>query len=126
MRDLDQLQLQQLADHLLDLDSGSGEGLLLKRIAARIEALEAMLRELNTLIDFEEPITDDKPMVFGDVSAINAVMAKAYAVLCQSVTCPSCGGEGRELHGHPNDPHPKDYGPCEKCHGEGRVGHDSV
>ena len=83
MRDLDQLQLQQLADHLLDLDSGSGEGLLLKRIAARIEALEA-------------------------------------------VTCPSCGGEGRELHGHPNDPHPKDYGPCEKCHGEGRVGRDSV
>jgi len=41
MSDLDQLQLQQLADHLLDLDSGSGEGLLLKRIAARIAALEA-------------------------------------------------------------------------------------
>ena len=51
MSDLDQLQLQQLADHLLDLDSGSGEGLLLKRIAARIAALEAAGKRLAEAVD---------------------------------------------------------------------------
>ena len=51
MSDLDQLQLQQLADHLLDLDSGSGEGLLLKRIAARIEALETAGKRLADMLE---------------------------------------------------------------------------
>lgn len=30
-------------------------------------------------------------------------------------TCRACGGEGRELIGHANDPHPRDVGPCEFC-----------
>jgi hypothetical protein len=32
--------------------------------------------------------------------------------------CPACGGEGRDLRGHPNDPHPKDYGICPVCAGQ--------
>ena len=76
-------------------------------LRARIEALEARNREHEERYAALEAMVDHYRRE-------------------RLVTCPSCGGEGRELHGHPNDPHPKDYGPCEKCHGEGRVGHDSV
>lgn len=34
------------------------------------------------------------------------------------IICETCGGEGRELCGHPNDPHPRDCGPCPACEGE--------
>ncbi|MDB5612098.1 MAG: hypothetical protein JWP25_8998 [Bradyrhizobium sp.] len=37
------------------------------------------------------------------------------------ITCEACGGEGRDLRGHPNDPHPKDYGPCLACGGTGQI-----
>jgi hypothetical protein len=33
-------------------------------------------------------------------------------------TCERCGGEGRIFSGHPNDPHPRDEGPCPVCDGE--------
>lgn len=36
----------------------------------------------------------------------------------RTITCPDCGGEGRELRGHPNDPDPRDCGRCEACNGE--------
>lgn len=36
------------------------------------------------------------------------------------ITCEHCGGEGRLLRGHPNDPHPTDCGPCKACDGTGR------
>jgi hypothetical protein len=42
-------------------------------------------------------------------------------VIEHRITCPSCAGEGRDLRGHPNDPDPKDYGPCDVCGGTGRV-----
>lgn len=35
--------------------------------------------------------------------------------------CLQCGGEGRHLSGHPNDPHPIDNGPCRACDGTGRM-----
>lgn len=34
------------------------------------------------------------------------------------ITCEHCGGEGRIFVGHPNDPHPRDAGPCLVCDGE--------
>lgn len=34
------------------------------------------------------------------------------------IQCPSCLGEGREFQGHPNDPDPRDGGPCWTCNGE--------
>lgn len=36
-------------------------------------------------------------------------------------TCIRCGGDKRELSGHPNDPHPRDCGPCLACLGEGVI-----
>lgn len=35
------------------------------------------------------------------------------------INCRACGGEGRVLKGHPNDPHPRDCGPCPTCDGTG-------
>jgi hypothetical protein len=35
--------------------------------------------------------------------------------------CERCSGEGRDLRGHPNDPHPRDVGPCPACEGDGRA-----
>lgn len=49
-------------------------------IAENIRLREA-LGELHSLIDFDEPITDDKPMVFADATAINAAMKQARAAL---------------------------------------------
>lgn len=37
------------------------------------------------------------------------------------INCEACSGEGRDLRGHPNDPYPKDCGPCEACGGLGYV-----
>jgi hypothetical protein len=59
----------------------------------------------------------------------NAIAADALAAAHRARTdfhtrereCEVCGGEGRELRGHPNDPHPKDIGPCPACDGTGRV-----
>lgn len=34
------------------------------------------------------------------------------------INCEACGSEGREFDGHPNDPHPRDCGPCHVCGGE--------
>lgn len=34
------------------------------------------------------------------------------------ITCEHCRGEGRIFVGHPNDPHPRDSGPCPVCNGE--------
>ncbi len=33
--------------------------------------------------------------------------------------CEACGSEGRIYSGHPNDPHPRDEGPCPWCEGTG-------
>lgn len=33
--------------------------------------------------------------------------------------CQWCGSEGRIYSGHPNDPNPRDEGPCEACEGTG-------
>lgn len=33
--------------------------------------------------------------------------------------CQICGSEGRRFSGHPNDPDPKDEGPCSACEGTG-------
>jgi hypothetical protein len=35
--------------------------------------------------------------------------------------CPICGGEGRKLAGHPNNPEPRDQGPCDYCHGKAQI-----
>lgn len=35
------------------------------------------------------------------------------------VPCQVCGSEGRLFSGHPNDPNPKDEGPCLACEGTG-------
>jgi hypothetical protein len=35
------------------------------------------------------------------------------------VLCEVCGSEGRILTGHPNDPYPRDGGPCPACEGTG-------
>jgi len=35
------------------------------------------------------------------------------------VPCEACGTEGRIYRGHPNDPHPRDAGPCPVCEGTG-------
>jgi hypothetical protein len=35
--------------------------------------------------------------------------------------CPICGGEGRKLTGHPNDPEPRDEGPCDYCEGKAQL-----
>jgi DnaJ-class molecular chaperone len=38
------------------------------------------------------------------------------------IDCPVCDGTGRAWSGsHPNDPSPRDAGPCCECHGSGRV-----
>lgn len=37
------------------------------------------------------------------------------------INCEYCGTEGRIFRGHPNDPHPRDAGPCPVCDGEGVV-----
>lgn len=34
------------------------------------------------------------------------------------IGCEHCGTEGRIYSGHPNDPHPRDCGPCPVCDGE--------
>ena len=116
----------------------------MQQTAMRIAELEAEVRrwqnvhmtveQINAERYWEARWRDDQPRIEA-LEARNREHEERYAALEAMVdhyrrehlvTCPSCGGEGRELHGHPNDPHPKDYGPCEKCHGEGRVGHDSV
>lgn len=35
------------------------------------------------------------------------------------IPCEYCGSEGRILRGHPNDPYPRDCGPCPVCEGTG-------
>lgn len=35
------------------------------------------------------------------------------------ILCEHCGSEGRIYSGHPNDPNPRDEGPCQVCHGTG-------
>lgn len=35
------------------------------------------------------------------------------------VLCEHCGSEGRIYSGHPNDPYPRDEGPCSVCEGTG-------
>lgn len=35
------------------------------------------------------------------------------------VLCEACGGEGRIYSGHPNNPHPREIGPCPTCEGTG-------
>ncbi len=35
------------------------------------------------------------------------------------ITCEACQGEGRHYAGDPNDPWPRDLGPCEECEGRG-------
>jgi hypothetical protein len=37
------------------------------------------------------------------------------------VLCEACGSEGRRYSGHPNDPHPRDEGPCSECGGTGEL-----
>lgn len=37
------------------------------------------------------------------------------------VLCDHCGSEGRLYHGHPNDPNPRDVGPCPVCEGTGMM-----
>ena len=37
------------------------------------------------------------------------------------VPCEACGSEGRIYRGHPNDPHPRDCGPCPECGGTGEI-----
>jgi hypothetical protein len=39
----------------------------------------------------------------------------------QFILCEACGSEGRIYSGHPNDPHPRDEGPCPVCEGTGRA-----
>ena len=34
---------------------------------------------------------------------------------CRIVPCETCGTEGRIYRGHPNDPNPRDDGPCPAC-----------
>ena len=48
----------------------------------------------------------------------NAAPVPPQVVLEDVECCPACGGEGRDLRGHPNDPHPKDYGICPVCAGQ--------
>jgi hypothetical protein len=47
----------------------------------RLRAALDVLKELHTLLDFEEPLTDEKPWLFEDATDINAAFAKAYAVI---------------------------------------------
>lgn len=37
------------------------------------------------------------------------------------VLCDACGSEGRIYCGHPNDPNPRDCGPCTECDGTGEA-----
>lgn len=48
-----------------------------------------------------------------------SAVASAVLMAPLFVNCEACGGEGRRYAGHPNDPHPRDLGPCEVCRGEG-------
>lgn len=54
---------------------------IFKEAADEIERLRAALLDLHHLIDFAEPITSDKPMLFEDASAINDAMKQALAAL---------------------------------------------
>ena len=44
-------------------------------------ALDA-LNELHAYLDFEEPLSEDKPWIFEDYSGINEAFAKAYKAIC--------------------------------------------
>lgn len=52
-------------------------GRLANTLGADNLRLRAALRELHLLMDFDEPVTDDKPIVFGDASEINRAMKQA-------------------------------------------------
>lgn len=62
------------------------------RAEARAEKAEAALVALHTLLDFEEPVSDEKPWIFWDCSPINAAFADAYAV----VSALSTGAGGKD------------------------------
>lgn len=57
---------------------------LIVRAVNSYDDMLAALKELHQLIDFEEPITNDKPMVFKNADAINDAMRNAYAVIAKA------------------------------------------
>ena len=50
-------------------------------LEAKNAALLAILRELDTLIDFSQELNQSDSMGFQDTSLINAAFARAYALL---------------------------------------------
>lgn len=61
--------------------------MLTKEVAHALAAapdLIAALKELDLLIDFSEPASDDKPMTFEDWSGLNAAFEMARAALAKA------------------------------------------
>ena len=50
----------------------------------RLRAALDALRELHAYIDFEEPLSDDKPWIFEDPSGINEAFRQAYEAICRN------------------------------------------
>lgn len=71
------------------------EGQKLKHENERLRLALDALNELHLLLDFEEPLTTDKPWIFDDPSDINDAFRKAYTAVCAN-RAPS---EGAPDHG---------------------------